>query len=99
MEYRKTELTRFAKECAWGANQMINGICMAEEIAKSDVGRVLSNEFDPRHNELLLEISKRFSKYAKDQQSFDTDIGEVQDFQHIISLIVACCDENGWFGN
>lgn len=66
---------------------------------KSDVGRVLSNEYDPRHNELLLEISKRFSKYAKDQQSFDTDTGEVQDFQHIISLIVACCDENGWLGN
>lgn len=93
-KFKKSTMTRFAKEAAWGANQMLNGICMAEEIAKCDIGRIIRNEAD---DELLLEISKRFAKYARDQTAFDAENSEVQDFQRIISTIVACCDEHDWF--
>ena len=53
MGYKKSELTRFAKNCAWGAHQMLNGICMAEEI-KGDISRDILNDDE----ELLLEVSK-----------------------------------------
>lgn len=96
MEYRKSVLTQFAKDCCCGTNQMLNAICIAEEISKSDIGRDLANIYD---NELLLEVSKRFAKYAKDTASFDADIGEVQTFQKIIELIIECCEENNWFKN
>lgn len=92
MEYRKAELTRFAKICADGAHNMINGICLAQE-AKGEIQRqiVSGNE------ELLLEVSKRFAKVAKDEMTFDVEVGEVQDFQNLIALIVECCEENDWF--
>lgn len=94
MDYKKSELTKFAKDCAWGANQMLNGICTAEDITKDEIGRTLLNHKD---EELLLEISKRYAKYAKDYSFFDVDNAEVQEFQSIISDIVICCEENNWF--
>ena len=96
MEYKKSELTRFAKTCSWGAHQMLNGVCVAEEISHSDIGQDLINDSE---TELLLEISKRFSKHAKDQMSFDADNGDVQNFQNIIEKIIECCEENDWFEN
>ena len=90
--YKKSQLTAFAKNCAWGANQMLNGVCMAGEIAKHPIGRSL-----PYDEELLLEISKRFAKHCKDEMAFDVDNSEVQDFQNIIELIIGCCEENNWF--
>lgn len=93
MEYKKSELTRFAKNCAWGAHQMLNGICMAEEI-KGYISRDILNDDE----ELLLEVSKRFAKHAKDTMSFDVENGTVQDFQNLIEKIIECCEENDWFG-
>ena len=46
---------------------------------------------------LLLEISKRFAKHAKDTMSFDVENGTVQDFQNLIEKIIECCEENDWF--
>lgn len=63
VKYKKSVLTQFAKDCTYGANQMLNGVCVAEEISKSDIGCTLANTDD---EELLFEISKRFAKYAKD---------------------------------
>lgn len=57
MKYDKSELTRFAKNCSWGAHQMLNGICMAEEI-KGNISRDILNNDEG----LLLEVSKRFAK-------------------------------------
>lgn len=94
MKYKKSELTVFAKNCAYGANQMLNGVCMASEITHSEIGNYFRNNND---GELLLEISKRFSRYAKDEMGFDVDNGEVQDFQNIIKSIIDCCEENNWF--
>ena len=94
MKYKRSDLTQFSKNCAYGANQMLNGSCVAEEISKSDIGLRLVNT----DNEgLLLEISKRFAKYTKDQMDFDVGNGEVQNFQNIISKIVYCCEEHDWF--
>lgn len=95
-EYRKTELTHFAKRCSTGLTQMLNGIIAAEDVAKSDIGRSVLYEQDET---LLLEISKRFAKYTKDTSAFDVDTGEVQEFQEIIGKIVECCDENNWFNS
>ena len=93
MKYKKSELTRFAKDCAWGVNQMLNGVCMAEEI-KGNISRDILNDDE----ELLLEVSKRFAKHAKDTMGFDVENGTVQDFQNLIEKIIGCCEENDWFG-
>lgn len=93
MKHKKSELTKFAKDCAYGTNQMINGICMAGEI-KGDISREILN-YD---EELLLEVSKRFAKYTKDAMRFDVETGELQDFQRLIDKIIDCCEENDWFG-
>ena len=95
MEYKKSELTKFAKTCSYGASQMLNGVCVAEGISKSNIGQDLIND----DAELLLEVSKRFAKYANDQMSFDVQNGDVQDFQTIIEKIVTCCEDNDWFNN
>lgn len=97
MKYKKGELTLFAKDCASGAYQMLSGICIAEEIAKTKLCRELISEICD--DELILEVSKRFAKYAKDELAFDVENGTVQDFQRLIYKIVECCDENNWFDN
>lgn len=94
MKYKKSKLTQFTKNCAWGANQILNGVCIAEEISKDDIGQDIINSDD---EELLLEISRRYAKYTKDQMAFDTETGDVQNFQRIIESIVECCEENNWF--
>ena len=40
---KKTELTAFAKECVKGATWMLNGICMAEDIVKTQLCRSILN--------------------------------------------------------
>lgn len=94
MEYKKSELTLFARRCAWGSNQILNGLCMAQEIVHSSLGEELANFND---DELLLEVSKRYAKYAQDEVVFDMENSETQDFQSIINKIVNCCDEHDWF--
>lgn len=91
MEFKKSELTYFAKQCAKGAGYMVLGLCYADEIAHSDLGRKIYNE------ELLFQISKRYAKYCKDEIAFDVENSEMQDFQSIISHVVNCCEEHNWF--
>lgn len=93
-KYKKKELKTFAKNCAYGLNQMLNGVCTAEEVVLSEIGR----DFRNADNEaLLLEVSKLFAKEAKDQMAFDVENGAVQEFQYLIERIVECCEENNWF--
>lgn len=94
MEYRKSQLTSFAKNCSYGLSRMIDAICMAEEIIHSDIGMSFRNKID---KELLVEISKRFAKYTNDTMSFDANTGDVQEFQSVICKIIDCCEENNWF--
>lgn len=67
---------------------------MAEEIAHSGLGEELINYND---DELLLEVSKRYAKYAQTEVNFSVENSATQDFQSLISKIVACCDEHDWF--
>lgn len=99
MNYKKSELTIFAKLCACGVTQMLNAICAGGDITGSEIGIKLRRNFgdDEGDEKLLLEVSKRFAKYTRDESSFDVENADVQDFQHIISLIVNCCEENNWF--
>lgn len=97
MEFKKSELTAFAKECSKGAYYMVTGICHAEEITHSDLGRKLRMVGNDYENELLIEVAKRYAKYCRYECDFDLEVGETQDFQNIISSIVNCCDEHNWF--
>lgn len=92
--YKPSEINRFAKDCAYGANQMLNGACIAEEITNTEIGKVFANGIS---NSLLTQISIVFARHVKDQMAFDVETGEVQNFQNIISKIVTCCEENNWF--
>lgn len=96
MKHKKSEMTYFAKRCAVATRQMINGICMSEDISHDEIGREILHGNDP---EILMEVSKRFAKYTKETEPFDTENGDVQDFQHIIEIIIDCCEENGYFEN
>lgn len=95
MKHKKSELTKCAKDCSLGLNNFLNGCCLAEEIVKSEIGQDIRNG----NAEVLMEVSKRFAKCAKDNISFDVDTGEVQDFQNIIVQIIDCCEENNWFNS
>lgn len=93
-KYKKSELNCFAKSCAWGAHQMLNGTCIAEEVM-GDISRAIFSGDET----LLLEVSKIYAKHAEDEMGFDVETGEVQDFQSLIKLIVQCCEDNDWFAS
>jgi len=95
--YRESVLTRYAKECAWGAKRLIDGICMSEEISKTELGRTIAHGWNGS-DELIMAVAKRFAKLANDRQAPDVETGEVQEFCDIIQKIVECCEENDWFG-
>lgn len=67
MKHKKSVLTKYAKDCSWGLRNFLNGCCLAEEMAKSEIGQEIRNG----NAEVLMEVSKRFAKYAKDNISFD----------------------------
>lgn len=92
MEYSKSEITKFAKECASASNKAVSVLCMAEEISHSKLVASLKED-----NELLLETAKRFAKYTQVENYIDFDNGEIQDFCTIINAIIECCEENSWF--
>jgi len=94
---KKAELTKFAKDCAWGSRALINGICMSEELVHSDLGHRISNGFVENNKELIFEISKRFAKYANDTIAPEIEGGDLQDFCRIIGILVNCCEEHDWF--
>lgn len=94
MKHKKSDLTSFAKECAYAHHQFLNVACIAEEITKTDIGRELRNGID---NELLLEISRRYAKHVKNNCTIDIDTGETQECQDIINEIIECCEEHNWF--
>ena len=90
---KKSELTRFAKDCAFTHKNAVIFVCMSEEIAHSKIGKMLKEE----NSGILIEVSKRFAKYATEEMEFDTETSETQDTQNIINDIINCCEENNWF--
>lgn len=93
MEYRKSNLTNYAKVLAKANSYLVNGICMAEENVHSEIcERILQGD-----EELLIEISKRFAKHTQDENAFYSEAGGLQDFKNVINKIIECCEENDWF--
>lgn len=60
---------------------------------RTQIGKELIND----NQNVLLEVSKRFAKYAKETINTDLDNGEVQNLQNILNAVINCCEENNWF--
>ena len=68
-------------------------MCISEDIMRNQIGKELIND----NKNILLEVSKRFAKYASENINIDLDIGEIQNVQNILNDIIDCCEENNWF--
>lgn len=66
---------------------------ISEDIMRTQIGKELIND----NQNVLLEVSKRFAKYAKEIINIDLDNGEVQNLQNILNAVINCCEENNWF--
>ena len=63
---------------------------ISEDIMRTQIGKELIND----NQNVLLEVSKRFAKYAKETINIDLDNGEVQNLQNILNAVINCCEEN-----
>ena len=66
---------------------------ISEDIMRTQIGKELIND----NQNVLLEVSKRFAKYAKETINIDLDNGEVQNLQNILNAVINCYEENNWF--
>lgn len=66
---------------------------ISEDIMRTQIGKELIND----NQNVLLEVSKRFAKYAKETIDIDLDNGEVQNLQNILNAVINCYEENNWF--
>lgn len=65
----------------------------SQEIANSKIGKLLKEEND----DFLIEVSKRFAKFAKENINFSLEDCAIDDAVAIINNIIYCCEENNWF--
>ena len=90
---RKLEITKFAKDCAFAHKSAVMFIGTSQEIANSKIGKLLKEEND----DFLIEVSKRFAKFAKENINFSLEDCAIDDAVAIINNIIDCCEENNWF--
>lgn len=90
---KKADLTQFAKDCVYAHDKAVKLECISEDIVRTYIGRELINN----NQNILLEVSKRFVKYARENINIDLDNGEIQNLQNILNSIIDCCEENNWF--
>lgn len=90
---KKSDLTQFAKSCVYAHEKAVKLMCISEDIMRNQIGKELIND----NKNILLEVSKRFAKYASENINIDLDIGEIQNVQNILNDIIDCCEENNWF--
>ena len=93
------ELTipEFAGICVDGSRHMTQGICVAEAVAYSKIGRKLRTG---QCEKLYMEIARYILKYADDIPDFDLNTDHVRQFQFMIGQIIDCInilkeEENG----
>lgn len=91
---KNSELTQFAKDLVVAHNSAIKYIVKSEDIEASKIRKEIIT-YD--NQELLLEISKRFAKYARAEMSIDLECSSTQDTQDMLNKVIRCCDENDWF--
>lgn len=99
MKDKKSDITRFAEACSCGSSLVCDVMCISEELTCSEIGRAIVQLLDDEDSELLMEVSKRFSKYAKDTMALDLENAAVQEFCSLINKILHCCEKNDWFMN
>lgn len=99
MDYKKSELTKFAKTCAYANNTLLNAICVSGDVLMTDISKTLNHELTSDNTELIYEIAKEFSKYTKDEMLADAKMSEdtLNELTNVLSLLVDCCEENDWF--
>lgn len=90
---KKSALTQFAKDCVYAHEKAVKLMCISEDIMRNQIEKELIND----NQSVLLEVSKRFAKYARENMNIDLDNGDVQNLQNILNAIVDCCEENNWF--
>lgn len=90
---KKSDLTKFVKDCVYAHEKAVKLECISEDIMRNPIGKELINN----NQSILLEVSKRFVKCAKENMNIDLDNGEVQNLQNILNAIIDCCEENNWF--
>lgn len=90
---KKSDLTKFAKDCVYAHEKAVKLMCISEDIMRNQIGKELIND----NQNILLEVSKRFAKYAEENINIDLDVGEIQNVQNILNDIINCCEENNWF--
>ena len=90
---KKSDLTRFAKDCVYAHDKAVKLECISENIIRTYIGKELVND----NQDILLEVSKRFAKYTRESMNIDLDNGEIQNVQNILNTIIDCCEENNWF--
>ena len=82
MEYKKSDLTKFAQNAVDTHHQHLNTMYMAEEISLSDLGKAFRNGIDEK---LLMDISKRYAKYIGNTYDVDLDNTAIQNCQNILN--------------
>lgn len=92
--YKKSELTQYAKQCAKMSDKFMNDYLCSEELSRNEICREIVHD---GNEELLLEISKRFAKYADCHDLWVYDCASVEDFYELIKKIINCCEENDLF--
>lgn len=70
---KKSDLTKFAKDCVYAHEKAVKFECISEDIMRNQIGKELIND----NQNILLEVSKRFAKYARENMNVDLDNGEV----------------------
>lgn len=96
-KYKKSELTQYAKQCAKMSDNFMDHCLCAEELSRNEICREIVHA---GNEELLLEISKRFAKYADCHGPWVNECASVADFYtfyELIKKIINCCEENGLF--
>lgn len=93
-EYKKSDLTRYAKELTFAHQWSVKAMCFHEEISKWPLSKEI---ILPENTDLLLEVARRFAKYRKEEMNVDFENACTQDTANILNLIIETCEENNWF--
>lgn len=89
-----SKLTQFAENCVYAHERAIQLMCISEEMAKDEIAQEYKDSGD---ESLILEISKEFAKYTKENITIDLDIGEVEETVIMLNAIIECCEKHNWF--
>ena len=94
--YKKSDLTRYAKELTALHQFAVKILCLSEEIGMMRLSKEI---ILPENADLQMKVAKRFAKYRKEEMHVDLENRYTQDSINILNLIIEICEENNWFDN